>query len=220
MTQKIAAGTTAHPMPELETPDSVLAFWFGGASAGSTNPDATLAERQAALWWRKDPGTDAAIRTRFAAWTDRAAHGALDAWADTPQGRLALIVLTDQFPRNMYRGSPQAFAFDPLARRWCVDGLAQGADQALRPLERVFFYLPLEHSESLADQQQAVALMRRLEKAVPVDQAEAFRGYTRFAEQHLEIVARFGRFPHRNAILCRASTPDEAEFLTQPGSGF
>ena len=217
--QDIAALRGAVPPAPAETPGSVLAFWFGGPLEAATN-GATVAAQQAALWWQKDPATDAAIRTRFAGWTARAASGALDAWAHTPRGRLALIVLTDQFPRNVYRDTPQAFAFDALARRWCQQGLQRGDDQALRPIERVFFYLPLEHSEALADQERAVALMHALTQAVPPAQAEAFHSYSRFAERHHAIVARFGRFPHRNAILGRPSTPEEASFLTQPGSGF
>lgn len=215
----IAALRSAAPPTPTETPDSVLAYWFGGPLNADTD-GAAVAAQQAALWWQKDPATDAAIRARFAAWTARAASGALDAWAHTPRGRLALLVLTDQFPRNMYRDSPQAFAFDALARRWCLDGLQRGDDQALPPIARVFFYLPLEHSEELADQVRAVALMRALSQAVPPAQAEAFSSYSRFAERHHAIVARFGRFPHRNAVLGRPSTPEEVAFLQTPGSSF
>lgn len=210
----------AAPVPApAETPESVLAFWFGGAP-DPTAGDAAIATRQSALWWKKDPATDAAIRTRFAAWTTRAASGALDHWAYTPRGRLALIVLTDQFPRNMYRDTPQAFAFDALARSWCRQGLLRGDDQALRPIERLFFCLPLEHAEDLADQQQMLALMHALAAQVPAADAETFAGFVHYAERHLAVIARFGRFPHRNTILGRASTPEEAVFLTQPGSSF
>jgi uncharacterized protein (DUF924 family) len=199
----------------METPASILAFWFGSAAT-----DAAVAQAQSSLWWQKNPATDAAIRARFAAWTEQAASGALDGWRATPQGLLALIVLTDQFPRNMYRGTPQSFAFDALALGWCKEGLASGAHLQLRPIERVFFYLPLEHSEVLADQQQAVAMMGALAAAVPADQREPFNGFANYAERHQAVVARFGRFPHRNAILGRASTPEEMAFLREPGSSF
>ena len=215
----IAALRTA-PLPApAETPDSVLTFWFGGV-LDATADDVAIAARQSALWWKKEPAVDAAIRTRFAAWTARAASGVLDHWAHTPHGRLALIVLCDQFPRNMYRDTPQAFAFDALARRWCAQGLLRGDDQALRPIERVFFCLPLEHAEDLADQQQMVALLQALARQVPPAYAETFAGFVQYAERHRAVVARFGRFPHRNAILGRPSTPEETAFLTQPGSSF
>lgn len=217
--QDIEALKSATPPAPVETPDSVLSFWFGGPLSATTS-SAAVSAKQSPLWWKKDPATDAAIRTRFAAWTARAASGALDAWAHTPHGRLALIVLTDQFPRNMYRDTPQAFAFDALARRLCQQGLQRGDDQALPPIARVFFYLPLEHSEALADQDHAVALYQALAQAVlPADTAQ-FLGTLDFAQRHHAIVARFGRFPHRNAILGRTNTPEEATFLTQPGSGF
>ncbi len=199
----------------METPASVLAFWFG-----SEISDGTVAQAQSALWWQKNPATDDAIRARFAGWTAQAASGALDAWRATPQGLLALIVLTDQFPRNMYRGTPQSFAFDALALGLCREGLARGADRQLRPIERVFFYLPLEHSEVLADQQQAVQNMGALAAAVPADQRAPFEGFADYARRHQAVIARFGRFPHRNAILGRSSTPQEREFLQQPGSSF
>lgn len=219
-------------MTTVETPTSVLNFWFGrtgrprvdvtGGKERDDNEenDAAIAARQAALWWRKDPATDVAIRDRFLGWSERAAAGELDPWAATAQGWRALIVLTDQFPRNMYRHTAQAFAFDAVALRWCRQGLARGLDQALRPIERVFAYLPLEHSEELADQNRAVALMRALAHTVPPVQADVFHGFCQFAERHQAVVARFGRFPHRNAAVGRPSTAEELAFLQTPGSSF
>lgn len=215
----IATLQSALPPAPTETPDSVLRFWFGRPLDADTD-SAAVSAQQSPLWWKKDPATDAAIRTRFAAWTTRAASGALDGWARTPEGRLALIVLTDQFPRNMYRNTPQAFAFDTLARRWCLQGLQRGDDQALPPIARVFFYLPLEHAETEADQAHAVALYQALARAVPPADTAQFLGTLDFAQRHQAIVARFGRFPHRNAILGRTSTPEELAFLAQPGSSF
>lgn len=201
-----------------ETPDSVLTFWFG---LGDRLQDAdTIAARQAPLWWQKNPDTDAAIRARFGHWTQAAAQGELDEWETTPHGALALVLLTDQFPRNMHRGTPDAFAFDEHARRWCRQALARGADQSLAPLERVFLYLPLEHSENLDDQRQAVRLFSALTPQVPPQQHAAFAGYEDYARQHHDVIARFGRYPHRNAVLGRASTAEETAFLAQPGSSF
>ena len=199
----------------METPDTVHAFWFGPAA-----DDEVIAGRQSRLWWRKDPDTDAHLRQRFAPWLARAAAHELDAWLGSPRGRLALILLTDQIPRNIYRDTARAFAFDPLARRWCEEGLAAGVDEALRPIERVFFYLPLEHSESLSDQQRAVALYRALAAGAPEGARKSFDVFLDFADRHLDVIKRFGRFPHRNKLLGRASTDREREFLAQPGSSF
>ena len=136
-------------------------------------------------------------------------------------GRLALILLLDQLPRNIHRAVPAAFAQDAKARDLCLRGLSLGADKALSPLARVFFYLPLEHAESREQQARSVALF----EALAAEQAdgparETFEGFADFARRHQVIIQRFGRFPHRNAILGRTSTPEEAEFLQQPGSGF
>ena len=149
-----------------------------------------------------------------------AADGSLDGWRETALGQLALIVLTDQFPRNMYRDTPAAFAFDALARRWCHEGIEAEADRALRPIERVFFYLPLEHSESLADQDLSLSVFRELALEAAPAMRESFDNFASYAVRHHAVIARFGRFPHRNAILGRASTPEEAAFLLTPGSSF
>lgn len=199
----------------METAHTLLQFWFG-----TSDDDAEVARAQSALWWSKDASTDTTIRTRFAGLLAQAEDGALDDWLATPRGRLALIVLTDQFPRNMYRDTPEAFAFDHLARAWCEAGLALGADQALRPIERVFFYLPLEHSEALADQQRAVALFEALSGDGAATLQPTLASNLDFALRHRDIIARFGRFPHRNRILGRASTPEETAFLREKGSSF
>jgi uncharacterized protein (DUF924 family) len=199
----------------IETPESILQFWFG-----SNSDDAATVERQSRLWWKKDERTDAIIRERFERCVLMAARGELDAWSAAPRGRLALIILTDQFPRNIYRGTAQAFAFDVLARTWCKEGIRIGAHEALRPIERVFFFLPLEHSESMDDQEQAIALFRELAENADARHKAAFDGFLDFALRHRDIIARFGRFPHRNRILRRESSPQEQEFLLQPGSGF
>jgi len=199
----------------METPDTIHAFWFG------THPDddAVIAS-QSALWWRKQAGVDAEIRRRFAPWVARAASGELDGWLADLRGRLALILLTDQFPRNIWRGEAAAFAFDVLALRWAKDTLRLGLDSELRAVERVFVYLPLEHSEELGDQRKAVRLFDRLATSVPAPDRPSFDGYLDYARRHLAIIERFGRFPHRNAALGRETTAEEAAFLQLPGSSF
>lgn len=199
----------------METAEAILAFWFGADS-----DDARTAEQKKQLWWAKDSTVDHEISVRFSASTAAAAQGALDEWRAGPRGLLALILLTDQFPRNMYRGLPASFSFDVQALRWCKQALEQGDDRRLRPIERVFLYLPLEHSESLADQERAVELFKQLCNEVPADQQLLFAGFRDFAIRHRDIIARFGRFPHRNAILGRTSTADEQAFLQTAGSSF
>jgi len=196
-------------------PHEILDFWFG-----RKNDDASTAEAQAKLWWSKDIEIDTTIRTRYAGLVDTAAQGLLSAWQETPQGELARIILLDQFPRNIYRGTPRSFAYDAQALTWSLEGLARRSDQALRPVERVFFYLPLEHAEDLDHQERSVALFRRLRDEVPLAQRPTFVGFLDYANRHRDIVARFGRFPHRNAVLGRTSTPAEEAFLSQPGSSF
>ncbi|MDP9109054.1 MAG: DUF924 domain-containing protein [Pseudomonadota bacterium] len=190
-------------------------FWFGAAA-----DDKLVASQQTRLWWIKNPDTDQRIRERFAGTTAAAARGELNGWARQPAGLLALILLTDQFPRNMYRNTPAAFAHDALAQQWALDGLARGIDQRMRPIERVFMYLPLEHAESPQLQARSVELFTRLFQDVPAQHVETFRGFLVYALRHRSVISRFGRFPHRNAILGRESTPEEREFLAKPGSSF
>lgn len=194
----------------------LLAFWFGDEA-----DDVLRATRQAPLWWGKSSETDALLASRFGEQAEAAAEGSLAHWADLPSGRLALILLLDQLPRNIHRGTPAAFAQDPLARDLCLKGLSIGADKSLSPLERVFFYLPLEHAESREQQARSVALFEALAAEQAGTPAQAtFARFADFARRHQVIIERFGRFPHRNDILGRTSTPEEAAFLQQPGSGF
>ena len=189
-------------------PADVLEFWFGApgsAEHGSLRK----------CWFEKDPAFDADIRRRFLVLVDEAAAGRLDDWADRPEGLLALIVLLDQFPRNLFRDAPRAFATDAQALALAQQALAQGVDALLMPVARAFIYLPFEHSEDLAMQDRAVALFSAL-----AQHGEAFASYLDYAERHRDVIRRFGRFPHRNAILGRASTPEEIAFLARPGAGF
>lgn len=188
---------------------AILAFWFG--------PDAGPQDgRLRANWFRKDSGFDAAIAERFGHLLALGHQGGLTDWdAAGAEGVLARIVVLDQFSRNVYRGDARAFAADPLALA-AAQGLVQsGADQSLQPEQRMFVYLPFEHSESLAVQHESLRLFQRLAAAEP-----ALQGLVRYAQAHLDVIARFGRFPHRNAALGRASTPEEREYLAQPGAGF
>jgi len=199
-------------MSEIET---ICEYWFG-----SHLDDAAVAAQRSAVWWKKNPDVDAEIRARFEPLVTAAGRGELSRWAESPRGLLALILLTDQFPRNIYRDTARAFAFDSIALGYCRDGLAREVDRKLRPIERIFHYLPLEHSESLADQHESVRLFSRLVEAATPAAKPLFEGYLNFAERHRDIIARFGRFPHRNRILGRASTAEEQAFLEQPGSSF
>jgi uncharacterized protein (DUF924 family) len=183
----------------------VLRFWFG---SGETSGD------RRKHWFTKDEAFDALVRLRFMALHEEAAAGALAGWKDDAHSCLALIVLLDQFSRNMFRVSARAFAADALALETARHAVARGYDTGMRPVERMFVYLPFEHSESLADQQRSCELMQPLDAFAETDDAY------RYAVRHREIIERFGRFPHRNAVLGRASTAPESEFLGQPGSGF
>lgn len=184
-------------MSDMITPADVVAFWL------QAGPKA---------WFAKDDAFDEQIRARFGPLHLRASTGELGGWAATAEGALALLLLLDQFPRNMYRGSAHAFATDPLARSVAEAALARGFDQAVDPILRPFFYLPFEHSERLADQDRGVALCQKLKD----DAGDA--DTLRWALLHRDIIARFGRFPHRNRCLGRQTTPEEQAFLD--GGGF
>lgn len=193
----------------------VLQFWFGDHA-----DDVGAIAHKSASWFAKDAAFDASIGARFGALREAAIAGELDAWLGQPHARLALVILVDQFSRNLFRDDARAFAHDALARRWCEEALIAGIDRSLRPIERVFLYLPLEHSESLVDQQRSVALFADLRDALAEPAHKAFEGFLDYARRHCEIIARFGRFPHRNAALGRVSTAAERAFLEQPGAGF
>jgi uncharacterized protein (DUF924 family) len=173
-------------------PETVLAFWF---------------QRDRKAWFTKDAGFDREIRTRFLPLYELAASGELATWMQEPRSCLALVIVLDQFPRNMFRGAARAFAADALALQAARTIVEHGWDRAFSPDERTFAYLPFEHSENLQDQERSLRLFEGNENL-------------EWARKHYEIVRRFGRFPHRNAALGRASTPEEIAFLGQPGSSF
>jgi uncharacterized protein (DUF924 family) len=199
----------------VETPESVLSFWFGDG-----DDDARIAKTQSALWWGKNPETDRMLAQRFGNMLEAVRSGALASWMEKPRDALALTLLTDQMPRSIYRGTPLAFASDTVALAVARQGIEAGQDRQLRPLERVFFYLPFEHAESMAEQDRSVALFSALFQQAPPDRMELYRGYLTFALRHRHVIARFGRFPHRNAVLGRESTEEERVFLSEPGSSF
>ena len=186
----------------------VLDFWF-------LPPDNPAYGQSRMEWFRKDDAFDAQIRARFGALIDAAIDGGLREWDATPYGALARLIVLDQFTRNVYRGTPRAFAGDTRALALAIALTQAGQDEQLPPMLRAFAYLPFEHAEDLAMQARAVELFQLLSQAQP-----GFDGMLDYAERHQEVIARFGRFPHRNAILGRASTPQELEFLRQPGSSF
>ena len=186
----------------------VLDFWF-------LPPDNRDYGQARGEWFRKDDAFDAHIRARFGTLIDAAIEGGLRAWEATPHGALARLIVLDQFTRNVYRGTPRAFAGDAQALALAVALTQAGQDQQLPPMLRAFAYLPFEHAEDLAMQARAVELFQLLSQAQP-----GFDGMLDYAQRHQEVIARYGRFPHRNAILGRPSTPEEVEFLRQPGSSF
>ena len=189
---------------------AVLDFWFG--APGSATDGKPRDE-----WFRKCDAFDRAIEHRFAPLIESALDGGLRGWDGQADTALARILLLDQFTRNIYRGTPRAFAGDPLALQIAEALVAAGRDKNLTPWQRWFAYLPFEHSESLLDQERSVALYAALRREM---QHEAFDSALDYAERHRAIILRFGRFPHRNAILGRTSTAEEVDFLTQPGSSF
>ncbi|MBH8563895.1 DUF924 domain-containing protein [Nostoc sp. CENA67] len=186
---------------------TILGFWFG-------HPQEIDYGKPKPYWFKKTPEFDEKLRDLFLEDYQKAAAGYLDDWIDSPESCLALILLLDQFPRNMFRGTPDAFATDWEALSAAQHAVAQSYDHQLLPVQRWFIYLPFEHSENLDHQRQCVKLFQRLS-----DDPDS-AGVIDYAFSHMQIIERFGRFPHRNSILGRASTPEEKEFLQQPGSTF
>jgi uncharacterized protein (DUF924 family) len=190
----------------MSTPREVLEFWFDPATQ--------------AHWFDRDDAFDARIRERFGATLEVAARGELDHWAATPDGWLALLVVLDQFSRNVYRDDARAWAADTRAQAVAVTGIARGDDQRLPPAQRLFAYMPLEHAEDLTLQQHCVQLFERLLVQLPEDERERFQDYLDYARRHHDVIDRFGRFPHRNEALGRESTEAEQAYLASPDAGF
>jgi uncharacterized protein (DUF924 family) len=199
--------------PVAPTPEPLLTFWFGALQDGFADHE----HRQA--WFTGGRAMDERVRALLADLPDAAAAGRLDGWLDSPRGRLAWIIACDQLPRHLYRGAAQAFAYDRLALAAARAGVEAGVDRALGADERAFFYLPFEHSESTVDQHTAVGLFTALRDGAPTEHRELAGSWLPHAIQHRDIILRFRRFPHRNAVLGRDSSAAEREHLAT-GSTF
>jgi uncharacterized protein (DUF924 family) len=197
-------------LPHAERVQAILNFWFGDPSDAHGEYG-----QQRKVWFKKDSGFDASIRQTFLSDYDNAKTGRLDEWSSHPRSCLALVLLLDQVPRNIFRGSAQSFATDSKALSIARHGLEQQWDRHLIPVERIFLYLPFEHSEHESDQDISLELFQNL-----VDHNPELQTTLDYAHQHRDIIQRFGRFPHRNEILSRETTQAEADFLRQPGSRF
>lgn len=193
----------------------LLNWWFGQGPTVSE-----IARQKHGLWFGYKPEQDAEARDRFGELTDQALAGGLGHWAESPHGWLALVLLLDQLPRMIYRGTPQAFAGDERAQQLVREGMAHGGDVLLTPIQRVFIYLVLEHAENLQTQELAVAQFQMLHGLVAPEDRQLFADFLDFAERHRDVIARFGRFPHRNDSLGRQTTEAEQAFLAEPGSRF
>ena len=193
-------------------PDSVLEFWFG-------NDLESLAAR-AKLWFEPTEEFDLEISSRFSSAPEQAQRGELDEWRAAPASALALVIVLDQFPRNLYRGTARAFEFDPLALEVALEAIAGGFDRELHAIQRGFFYLPLEHAEDVELQIRSVRLYEKLLTEAPTALRSRFEESLQYAQRHLEVIQRFGRFPHRNKVLGRSPTPEETRYLAEGGEAF
>lgn len=192
----------------MPTPEEVLDFWLGDAAQ---SPQA--AAGRVAFWFGVDPAVDAAVRRRFGGLPAEAVAGALDAWAQAPRSALARVIVLDQLPRNLHRGSPEAFAFDAAGLAAARDARGRGFEEALAPLEAAFLLLPFQHAEDPEAQEEGVRAYEALIARVPEAWRGPLGGFLHSAREHRDVVVRFGRFPHRNAILGRSSRPEERAFL-------
>lgn len=195
--------------------DTILSFWFD-----DSRNDPQRALEMVPRWFMSDPELDATIRDQFGALYQEAIAGELVAWEQTARGSLALIILLDQFSRNMFRGQPKAFAEDASAQRLCLDGIEQKLDEQLGPVECGFFYMPLQHAENAYLQEVSVQRYEQLLQQSEPAWRPLLQDMLDYAHEHRDIIHRFGRFPHRNAILGRQSTPAERDFLDQGGPDY
>lgn len=193
----------------------MLNWWFGEGATVSE-----IADEKHGLWFGYKAEQDAKAHVRFADLVDQALAGELGDWTESPHGWLALVLLLDQLPRMIYRGTPQAFAGDERALQLVREGMAHGGDVLLAPIQRVFIYLVLEHSENLGMQDLAVVQFETLHAIAAPEEQKLFASFLDYAERHRQVIARFGRFPHRNDVLGRASSEAELAFLAEPGSRF
>jgi len=195
--------------------DAILSFWFREQELSAPQID-----RRMDIWFSEDAVFDHEIEKEFADDVEAAVSGGLNHWAVEPRGRLALIILIDQFRRNIHRNTADAFSKDQLALKLCVEGAMEKKDKGLSPIQRVFFYMPLQHAESRKVQAKSVELYNRLAEAVSPTYRETFLTVAQFAELHKDIIDQFGRFPHRNELLGRENTAEEAEYLAGDSPDF
>jgi uncharacterized protein (DUF924 family) len=193
----------------------LLEWWFGTFESPNE-----IAADKGKLWFGKRDSQDLEAQTRFGDWVEQALAGGLTEWAQRPEGWLALVLLLDQLPRMIFRDTPKSFSGDLRAQALVAQGIAADFDRQLRPIQRVFIYLVFEHCENLAVQNEAVSRYIELVAQQPEAERALFTDYLNYAEKHQQVIARFGRFPHRNAVLGRESTAEELEFLSGPGSRF
>lgn len=195
--------------------DAILSFWFMEQTLSAPQIDGRMD-----AWFGEDPVFDEEIAKEFAEDVENASEGRLDHWAHEPRGRLALILLLDQFRRNIYRNTAEAFEKDKAALKLCVEGAMEKKDKGLAPIHKAFFYMPLQHAESRKVQAKSRVIYQRLAEAVSPTYKETFETIAQFADLHADIVERFGRFPHRNKLLERENNPDEEEYLTSDSPDF
>ena len=208
----------------------VRQFWFGKSLTGSLPGQGEIASRalalsrRASLWFEPNPQLmgqqDELIRVQFQGLVERGGRGELAAWADSPRRRLSLIILLDQFPRHIYRGTAKAFVYDPEALALALSGMQSAADGALNIIERLFFYMPLQHAESTEVQDESVSAYRRLVGESPAEMRSTFESSLQSAEEHRALIRQFGRFPHRNRLLGRDNTSEEETYLKQSAGRF
>lgn len=195
--------------------ETVLTFWLGELDA-----DGLCSAENARRWWNADPTFDLEVRENFGGLIESILDGGQRTWLDSPRGRLAYVIALDQFSRNAYRGTPRAFAQDGLALATAEEGITLGHHHRLHGQERVFLYLPFMHAEDLSTQERGVSLFRTFRDVASGPLRQEVEHNLLFAERHRDVIRDFGRFPHRNEILGRASTPEELSFLKEPGSSF
>ena len=195
--------------------DEILSFWFMEHELSAPQIDGRMD-----TWFGEDPVFDEEIAKAFAEDVDRASEGNLDHWAHKSKGRLALILLLDQFRRNIFRGTAEAFEKDKVALKFCVEGAMEKKDKGLAPIQKAFYYMPLQHAESRKVQAKSREIYQRLAEAVSPTYRETFETIAQFADLHADIVERFGRFPHRNKLLERENSPEEDEYLAGDSPGF
>lgn len=188
--------------------EAILSFWFKEQQLTAPQIDGRMD-----IWFGEDPLFDEEVVRLFADDVNAASEGRLSHWATDPRGRLALIILLDQFRRNIYRNTADAFALDKVALKLCVEGAMEKKDKGLTPIQRAFFYMPLQHAESRKVQKKSREIYNKLADAVSATYKETFETIAQFAGLHADIVEQFGRFPHRNTILNRANSPEEDEYL-------